>query len=627
MKLLMKATPFSMFILFSMVPTLSSPAFAQGGGKDDEEDEIETLSVFEVAGPSFGYMGATPGGAQDIRYFRMNVTGGDIPHPNTITAEGLFSEHDLPISIQPEGDALLQVGGSAMATSLLLVPEAEYLVQIGFASGLDPNTWKREPLSLVAVVDKSGSMSGKPLELVKTSLLQIVSQLGPEDQLGIVLYGDRSHVYLPTTVMDTVGKRAARREIKNIESRGSTNMEAGLQVGFALARQSAEEFEGLSRVMLFTDERPNVGKTDAGSFMAIARAGSKAGIGMTTIGVGVQFGAELATEISSVRGGNLFFFADANEMVDVFTEEFDTMVTELAYDMRVSLAPARGLRIAGVYGIPRNQLRWEGEAIELSIETVFLSRKRGGIFFALAEDEPDDLPRKEMRRGAIVARASLEFLPVGNAEPVEQTVAVELQPSAEAEIGLKRGEYLINEYTHLKKATAQHLIENDQEASYQTLKQLRSLHPHDDPALKPEIELVERLFGTIALLSGHGSEIGAVEGGSEDGQVLWGGWEILEAPDDRYSHLVFWPGGGLEAYSESDGTFFLNDFKEVKYEEGAIISEGDRIDYKFIESDTLVMEFPYGILKLKRSFIPEVERRGNDEEIEVDPFTGLPERP
>ena len=35
----------------------------------------------------------------------------------------------------------------------------------------------------------------------------------------------------------------------------------------------------------------------------------------------------------------------------VFHEEFDTMITELAYDMTLELRAAPGLKIAGVYGI------------------------------------------------------------------------------------------------------------------------------------------------------------------------------------------------------------------------------------------------------------------------------------
>src|SRR5207253_365270 len=150
------------------------------------------------------------------------------------------------------------------------------------------------------------------------------------DQVGIVLYGDRSHVHLAATSM--ARKADILAAIDAIESAGSTAMEDGLKVGFQLARDSKKGFTGTTRVMLFTDERPNVGATDADSFMGMAEAASKDGIGMTTIGVGVQFGAELATKIAGVRGGNLYFFSDVTKMQKTFKEEFDTFVTELAYD-------------------------------------------------------------------------------------------------------------------------------------------------------------------------------------------------------------------------------------------------------------------------------------------------------
>jgi hypothetical protein len=96
------------------------------------------------------------------------------------------------------GQLLCSVG-EAMPAGLLVQPEVRYLAQLGFSSNLDPKTFKRAPLHLVAVIDKSGSMSGQPLELVKESLIKVVSQLGPDDELSIVLYGDRSHVYLQPT--------------------------------------------------------------------------------------------------------------------------------------------------------------------------------------------------------------------------------------------------------------------------------------------------------------------------------------------------------------------------------------------------------------------------------------------
>ena len=47
--------------------------------------------------------------------------------------------------------------------------------------------------------------------------------------------------------------------------------------------------------------------------------------------------------------------------------------------------------------------------------------------------------------------------------------------------GLSRGEYLINEYTMLKRAATLHLVENDQECAYQVVDRFRSLSPRIDP--------------------------------------------------------------------------------------------------------------------------------------------------
>jgi uncharacterized protein YegL len=293
------------------------------------------------AGAIDGNLGATPGGAQDIAFARSQILDDQIPHPNVFTPEGLLSEHDLPLSPSATPcKSLFCAEGEAIEARLIAQPEVRYLAQLGFSSGLSAETFKRAPLNLIAVIDKSGSMSGQPLELVKKSLIEAVDKLNPDDQLTIILYGDQVHAHLPTSPIKD--KKDIIRQIEAIESSGSTNMEAGLAMGFEVAKNTQKAFKGTSRVMLFTDERPNVGRTDAESFMGMAEAASLSGVGMTTIGVGVQFGAELATKISSVRGGNLFFFPDMDRMEKVFNEDFDFMVTELAHNMKLTLKAPPG---------------------------------------------------------------------------------------------------------------------------------------------------------------------------------------------------------------------------------------------------------------------------------------------
>ncbi len=495
-------------VLTGSFVSLAVSAAARSPREDERDREkLAPMRIMEFSADSFG---ATPGGAQDIGFFRDRVAAGEIPHPNVFTPEGLFSEHDLPMK-GAEADKsaackqLLCVAGEATDVGLIVQPEVRYLAQLGFTSGLSPKTWHRPPVTLIAVVDKSGSMSGQPLELVKESLHQIASQLGADDRLGIVLYGDRSHVHLaPTSGAD---KRALAAAIGRIESAGSTAMEEGLKVGYGLARSEARNAKGTTRVMLFTDERPNVGATDATSFMGMAEAASRDGIGLTTIGVGVQFGAELATKIANVRGGNLFFFPDLAKMKATFQDELDMMVTELAYDLEMTIQPASGLAVAGVYGVPGQMLEWTKDGgIALKISTIFLSKKAGAIYVAFKGAGADALPGPRVPVGSDVGWARLGYaLRDGKRETSE--VVFTLGARAAASVGLTRGALLVDEVTALKSATALHHEKNDQEGAYQIVHALASLLGQSrDPELANERELTRKLEATLAKLSGHQGE-------------------------------------------------------------------------------------------------------------------------
>lgn len=223
---------------------------------------------------------------------------------------------------------------------------------------------------------------------------------------------------------------------------------------------------------------------------------------MTTIGVGTQFGAELARKISSVRGGNLFFFADPEEMVATFTDELDTMVTELAYDMDLVIRPAPGLTVAGVYGIPGEAVAWDGQGgLSVHVATLFASREEGGIYVAFAPEAAGARPGDGKR--ASVGSVSLGYS-LRDGRRVAGAADFRVAASGPVPAGLARGALLVEEVTVLKKATALHHERNDQAGAYRLVQGLAAqLLQDDDPELEPERELVLGLEATLAKLSGH----------------------------------------------------------------------------------------------------------------------------
>ncbi|HEY0043872.1 MAG TPA: VWA domain-containing protein [Allosphingosinicella sp.] len=469
-----------------------------------------------------GSMGVRQGGAQDARHFRTTAELG-MPRPESLTLEGLMGEHDLTLPAARPCAQLFCLMAEAMTAKLPLRPNDKLFVGLGFASNIVAETWKREPTHLVAVVDKSGSMDGEPLDLVRKSLKQIVEQMRDGDRLSIVLYGDESHLYLPPTEIGA-DRAKALAAIGRIESAGSTNMEAGLRVGYDIAFAAKPGFAGTTRLMLFTDEQPNVGATDPESFMGMAQAASRAGIGLTTIGVGIQFDGELATDISSVRGGNLYFIANADEVKSVFAEKLDTMVSELAHDVRITMTPREGYKLTGVFGVPDGLMREsEGGAVTITVPTAFLSTNGGGIFASLGKAaDRASLPAAALTPETPLMDVSLSYVSAKDGVAGADRVTVS-NPSGVPSHGLRLAHLLTDEYFVLHGASTAFHSDDDPKKAFALLSGFSGrLESSGIAKLGDEKKLVREMLAQASFHSGYGGEQPAP-------LAVRGTWEVFRA--------------------------------------------------------------------------------------------------
>jgi Ca-activated chloride channel family protein len=480
-----------------------SPPPEQNAPPPDQDDQSDADMSIVVTGS----MAVRQGGAQDVRHFRSVAADVGMPRPESLTVEGLMGEHDLTLPGRSCAQLFCLVG-EAMPAALPTRPDDRLFLGLGFASNIDAATWRREPLNLIAVVDKSGSMNGQPLDLVRRSLRQIVGQMRDGDQISIVLYGDEAHLYLAPTPL--AGNRSdILRAIDRIESAGSTFMEAGLEVGYATAETTAPAFRGNTRLMLFTDEQPNVGRDDAGSFMVQAEDASRRGIGLTTIGVGVQFDATLATRVSSVHGGNLFFISNENEVASVFNEQLDTMVSQLAHDVRITMRPRDGYAISGVFGVP-DGLMTEGEdgAMTVVVPTAFLSTNGGGIFLSLGKSgDRDHLPAASVAPGTPLLEVSLTYVGARDGRQGADALTV-LAPTAAPSAPLRTAHLLVDEYFALNGATTAFHARNDPREVFTLLSGISNRLEHSGlTGLDGERRLVGDMLQRAGFYAGYASEM------------------------------------------------------------------------------------------------------------------------
>jgi len=96
----------------------------------------------------------------------------------------------------------------------------------------------RAALRLVAVLDKSGSMTGNKLNLVVQTMRFMLQHLSERDALGIVEYGERVKVLARLTRCDAEGRQRLDAALGKLVAGGQTNLSGGLLRGIELHREA-----------------------------------------------------------------------------------------------------------------------------------------------------------------------------------------------------------------------------------------------------------------------------------------------------------------------------------------------------------------------------------------------------
>jgi Ca-activated chloride channel family protein len=339
-----------------------------------------------------GEFGATQGGVQDMTFARSLVETGQVPPPEAFVVEGMFSEHDLPLQGEPCSTLLCL--RSAMGIAPNAAGESAAWVQVGMSSTIDPKTFVRPSLAVVATVDVSGSMGWdygdgggtSPAAISHALLWNVASRLNANDRFALVTYGSSVDTPLGWT---NGADPAIKQAIAELGEDGSTNMEAGLVRAYELAREAKGTADEV-RVMLFTDAQPNVGATGGSEFETMVAKGAAENVGITVFGLGLGLGADLVNRMSHLRGANAFSLAKADDVGLFMQDNWPWLAVPIAYDLKLSVAPSPGLVLEHAYGFPTGDAG-DSSATSLDVASVFLSKRKGALLLELSPESEQQL--------------------------------------------------------------------------------------------------------------------------------------------------------------------------------------------------------------------------------------------
>ncbi len=338
--------------------------------------------------------------------------GAIVPAEEIRVAEYLqYYEQHFPEPVQDTAGLDLRLGNYRMP-----VQGGPVWLQIGLQT-TSAQTEMVAPLNLAIVIDRSGSMNDPDkMPYLKQSLRVFLESLQPDDIVSIVAYSDEAEVLHPA---QPVGDgRWIRTVIDHLQPDGSTNLHAGMMLGF---REVDKNFDirRNNRVILLTDGIANRGVTEPDQIAADALAYNERGIYLSTIGLGFEFNDALLSQLAHQGQGGYSFVDSAQEMDRVFREHVAGLKQRAAGDVNLTVVPEPGVQLVGLSGLAGTP---PAEGANVSLWP--LGTGDSAVVLAQLEVEPATAatPARPL------ARVTLHYFDEFAQQPVtvEQTVTIEM---------------------------------------------------------------------------------------------------------------------------------------------------------------------------------------------------------
>lgn len=183
-------------------------------------------------------------------------------------------------------------------------------------------------VAMVLAIDRSGSMSGGPLEMAKAACRATLGTLEPTDLLEVIAFDSRPSRAVP---MQPARLRASMdASIARIQAGGGTEILSTLDMAYQdLLRARARK----KHIVLLTD-----GNADTDGIYDVASAAFADGITVTSVGLGPGVNEALLRTIAEAGGGRYHAVSDAALLPRIFVREAELTMQEEVKPERFSIS-------------------------------------------------------------------------------------------------------------------------------------------------------------------------------------------------------------------------------------------------------------------------------------------------
>ena len=308
----------------------------------------------------------------------------------------------------------------SMANNVLLAEKKQNaFLKVGLTGFELPSANDRAPVNVAIVLDKSGSMAGKKIARAKDAAIAAIDRLGKDDIVSIVTYAASVEVVVPATKL--TDKQSVKNAINRIHEGGSTALFAGVSKGAAEVRKFLDK-RYVNRVILLSDGKANVGPNSPSQLGDLGESLQKEGIAVSTMGLGLGYNEDLMSRLAESSNGNHMFIEQADELIAIFNDEFNDVLSVVAQEVSVKITLADGIRPVRSLG---RDAEIVGQEAIVSINQLYANQEKYAILEIEVPSKPDDTTMH-------VASVSLSYANMQSNETDELSSSIDVKFSSDA---------------------------------------------------------------------------------------------------------------------------------------------------------------------------------------------------
>jgi Ca-activated chloride channel family protein len=212
------------------------------------------------------------------------------------------------------------------------------------------------PLNVCLLLDRSTSMQGEKIEVVKYAAVQLLRSLRAQDIFSVVAFSDKAEVLVASAYQGDRNKQES--SVQTLQASGGTEIFQGLEAALREVRRGLDPSR-VNHIILLTD-----GHTygDEAACLQLAEEAAAQNIGISGMGIGSDWNDIFLDALASRTGGSSAYISKAQDIQRALIDKFKALANIFADEVVLEFEQQQGVELKYAF-----RLQPEGGAVDVEM--------------------------------------------------------------------------------------------------------------------------------------------------------------------------------------------------------------------------------------------------------------------